>query len=67
MKLIAVTKPFNKGTVWINPDYVLCVRETYIGHKNQGVVGTAIEVSGLNTLETKEQIESVIQKLLEAE
>ena len=67
MKLVTITKPFNKGTVWINPAYVLCVRETYIGHKNQGVVGTAIVVSGLNTLETKEPIESVVQKLLEAE
>ena len=62
MTLIAINKP-NEGVVWVNPEHVLSVRETNIGHVNQGVIGTAIEVAHLTTVETKEAIESVIQRL----
>jgi hypothetical protein len=63
MTLIAITRPFNRGTVWINPEYVLCVRETYIGHKTQGIIGTRLLVNGMTWTETNEEIESVIQRL----
>jgi len=63
MKLIAITKPFNKGTTWVNPEHVLTVFETNIGHKNQGVIGTGILMRGMNPFQTTEAIESVIERL----
>ena len=63
MKLIAITKPFNKGVVWINPDNVLTVFTTNIGHKNRGVIGTGILMVGMNPFTTTEHIDSVVQRL----
>ncbi len=63
MKLIAITKPFNEGTIWVNPEYVLCVQGTYIGHKSEGVRGTKISVKGLEPIKTNEAIGSVIERL----
>jgi hypothetical protein len=63
MKLIAITKPFNKGTTWINPEHVLTVFTTNIGHENKGVIGTGILMIGMNPFQTNEAIESVIERL----
>jgi hypothetical protein len=63
MKLIPIAWPFNKSTIWINPNLVISVVETNIGHKNQGVIGTSILVQGLNAIETNESIESVIGRI----
>ena len=62
MTLIAITNQRNQG-VWINPEHVVTVYQTYIGHKNQGVIGTGIRLAGLNPIETNEAIESVIERL----
>ena len=63
MTLIAITRPFNRGVVWINPEYVSSVAKTNIGHKNQGVIGTSILLQGMNPITTNEAIESVIERL----
>lgn len=62
MKLIAITNQRNQG-IWINPEHVLTVFETNIGHKNQGIIGTGILMVGMNPIKTHEAIESVIQRL----
>lgn len=62
MKLILITNQHNQS-VWINPDHVVTVYETYIGHKNQGVIGTGIRLRDLNPIKTRESIESVIERL----
>jgi len=63
MKLIAITKPFNKGTTWVNPEHVLTVFETNIGRQAQEVIGTGILMVGMNPITTTEHIDSVIQRL----
>ena len=63
MTLIAITLPFNKGTTWVNPEHVLTVFTTNIGHKNRGVIGTGILMIGMNPFQTQESIESVVQRL----
>jgi hypothetical protein len=63
LNLIAITRPFTKGVIWVNPQHVLSVAKTNIGHKNQGVIGTSILLQGMNPIETAEAIESVIQRL----
>jgi len=66
MKLIAITNQRNQG-IWINPEHVLTVFETNIGHKNQGVIGTGIHMashfSSHAIVTTNEAIESVIERL----
>ena len=63
MKLIPIDRAHDKGTYWINPNLVIGVAQCYIGHKNQGIVGTSILVQGLNELKTNEPIESVIKRI----
>ena len=63
MKLFPIDRPFNKSTIWINPNLVISVVECNIGHKNQGVIGTSILVEGLRAIETEESIESVIERI----
>ena len=63
MKLLPIARPFNKSTIWINPNLVISVVECNIGHRNQGVFGTSILVQGLNAIETEESIESVIGRI----
>ena len=63
MKLLHIDRAYDKGGYWINPNLVIGVAECYIGHKNQGVVGTSVLVQGLNTIETNESIESVIERI----
>ena len=63
MTLIPITKPFNGGVSWINPEYVQVVSETNIGHVNQGVIGTVVFVEGMNPIETEEKIGSVLQRI----
>ena len=63
MRLIPITKPFNKGVYWINPERVQVVKETNIGHENRGVIGTVVFVEGMNPIETEEKIGSVLQRI----
>ena len=63
MTLIPITKPFNGGVSWINPEYVQVVSETNIGHENQGGIGTVVFVQGMNPIETEEKIGSVLQRI----
>mgnify|MGYP003978315809 CR=1 FL=1 len=63
MKLLPIARPFNKSTIWINPNLVISVVECNIGHRNQGVFGTSILVQGLNAIETEESIESVVGRI----
>tara|TARA_R110002020_G_scaffold27369_3_gene88222 strand:- start:525 stop:743 length:219 start_codon:yes stop_codon:yes gene_type:complete len=67
MRLIPIHKPFDGGIVWINPEHVLTVFTTNIGHKNGGVIGTGIEMashfSSHAIVTTNEAIESVIERL----
>lgn len=67
MKFIDINRPFNKPTIWINPNLVTSVVKCNIGHKNQGVIGTSIFVQGLRPIETNESIESVLQRLRRVE
>jgi hypothetical protein len=63
MTLIAITKPFDHGVVWINPENVLTVFTTNIGRQAQEVIGTGILMVGMNPIKTPESIESVVQRL----
>lgn len=63
MKLLPILRAHDKGTYWVNPNLVIGVAECYIGHKNQGIIGTSILVQGLNSLKTNESIESVIERI----
>ena len=62
MNLILITNQRNQS-VWINPEHVVIVYQTYIGHKSQGVIGTGIQLRDLNPIKTRESIESVIERL----
>ena len=69
MTLIAITQPFDRGTVWINPDHVQCVEvapnirrgDERIDSKK--ITGTRIIANGLHAIETTEAIESVVRRL----
>jgi|TARA_R100000084_G_scaffold106071_1_gene64060 hypothetical protein len=51
------------GFIYINPDKVIAVSECWVGHKNQGLRGTRINVQGLNTIETMQCIDEVLAEL----
>lgn len=67
MKLIPINLNGDEGTAWINPEHVLTVFTTNIGHKNQGVIGTGIHMashfSSHAIVTTTEPIDSVVQRL----
>jgi len=63
MKLVEIVQASGKSSTWINPEHVLTVFETNIGHKNRGIIGTGILMVGMNPFTTTEPIESVIQRL----
>ena len=63
MRLIPITKPFDGGVTWVNPEHVLTVFTTNIGHKNRGIIGTGILMIGMDSFTTNEAIESVIERL----
>lgn len=63
MRLIPITKPFDGGVTWINPEHVLTVFTTNIGHENRGIIGTGILMVGMNPFTTPEHIDSVVQRL----
>jgi hypothetical protein len=63
MKLIPIPMPFDGGVTWINPEHVLTVFTTNIGHENRGIIGTGILMVGMNPFKTLEHIDSVVQRL----
>jgi|TARA_R110002020_G_scaffold142800_4_gene315030 hypothetical protein len=67
MTLIPINLNGDEGTAWINPEHVLTVFTTNIGHKDRGIIGTGIQMashfSSHAIVTTNEAIESVIERL----